>query len=282
MRQSHARGSAIAKQDKAEREAAKLLELAKQQEAQQALERRKSYGRVQRKVASPAAAKVGKRPAGPPSVRPPLSGPKVEGGAQSDRDAGPKNKRGADPKGTPSRSGPKKKMGTPTPTRSRVPQAQEAPTGFDAAGDEEDDEGPVDGPLPMPLIERIASAEALLGDDELEPTASTTPTLSSEQCQQLEALSGQLEEVTSCMKVEMQARVAAEKQLEETRGQVQGLLQHLHEMETTRREEASTLVALRGLLAQIQSENASLKEQNASLSGQCRSLMAGQAKPPRK
>ncbi|KOO32851.1 hypothetical protein Ctob_010458 [Chrysochromulina tobinii] len=270
MRQSHARGSAIAKQDKAEREAAKLLELAKQQEAQQALERRKSYGRVQRKVASPAAAKVGKRPAGPPSVRPPLSGPKVEGGAQSDRDAGPKNKRGADPKGTPSRSGPKKKMGTPTPTRSRVPPAQEAPTGFDAAGDEDDDEaveGPVDGPLPMPLIERISSAEALLGDDE---------------CQQLEALSGQLEEVTSCMKVEMQARVAAEKQLEETRGQVQGLLQHLHEMETTRREEASTLVALRGLLAQIQSENASLKEQNASLSGQCRSLMAGQAKPPRK
>jgi uncharacterized protein involved in exopolysaccharide biosynthesis len=119
-------------------------------------------------------------------------------------------------------------------------------------------------------------------DPELEPTASTTPTLSSDQCQQLEALSGQLEEVTSCMKVEMQARVAAEKQLEETRGQVQGLLQHLHEMETTRREEASTLVALRGLLAQIQSENASLKEQNASLSGQCRSLMAGQAKPPRK
>ena len=170
MRQSHARGSAIAKQDKAEREAAKLLELAKQQEAQQALERRKSYGRVQRKVASPAAAKVGKRPAGPPSVRPPLSGPKVEGGAQSDRDAGPKNKRGADPKGTPSRSGPKKKMNTPTPTRSRVPQAQEAPTGFDAAGDEDDDEaveGPVDGPLPMPLIERISSAEALLGDDEV-------------------------------------------------------------------------------------------------------------------
>ena len=85
----------------------------------------------------------------------------------------------------------------------------------------------------------------------------------------------QLEAVTACMKVEQQARVAAEGQLEQTREQVQGLLAHLHEMEKARCDEASTLTALRNLLAQIQAENAGLKDQNASLAGQCRSLMGG-------
>jgi len=93
--------------------------------------------------------------------------------------------------------------------------------------------------------------------------------------QQLQAMSEQLEAVTSVMKVEQQARVAAEAQLEETREQVQGLLKHLHEMEKARREEASTLGALRGLLNQLQGENAGLKEQNANLVAQCRSFMGG-------
>ena len=93
--------------------------------------------------------------------------------------------------------------------------------------------------------------------------------------QQLEAMSDQLEAVTACMKVEQQARVAAETQLLAAREQVQGLLKHLNEMEKVRRDEADTLSALRGLLGQIQSENAGLKEQNANLVAQCRSLMGG-------
>jgi len=97
----------------------------------------------------------------------------------------------------------------------------------------------------------------------------------------MEAMSEQLAAVTSCMQTEMQARVAAEAQLEGTREQVQGLLKHLHEMETVRQEEAATLAALRGLLAQIQGENAGLKEQNAALLGQCRSLTLGKAKSGR-
>ena len=92
------------------------------------------------------------------------------------------------------------------------------------------------------------------------------------QMQQLEAMSEQLEAVASCMRVEQQARCAAEEQLAETRTQVQGLLQHLNETEKARKEEAQTLSALRGLLEQIQRENQGLKEQNASLVAQCRQL----------
>ena len=106
-----------------------------------------------------------------------------------------------------------------------------------------------------------------------------------QQLQQLEAMSEQLEAVTQCMKVEQQARVAAETSLAEAREQAAGLLQHLHEMEKARREEAGEkgrteeeLAALRGLLGQIQQENAGLKEANANLLGQCRSLM-GRAAP---
>lgn len=42
------------------------------------------------------------------------------------------------------------------------------------------------------------------------------------------------------------------------------LLKHISELETVRHDEASTMAALHGLLAQIQEENAKLKEQNAS------------------
>ena len=85
-------------------------------------------------------------------------------------------------------------------------------------------------------------------------------------------MSEQLEAVASCMRVEQQARCAAEAQLAETREQVQGLLKHLSETERARKEEAGTLAALRGLLEQIQGENRGLKEQNASLVEQCRQL----------
>jgi len=103
----------------------------------------------------------------------------------------------------------------------------------------------------------------------------SVPDMSRAMPQQMEAMSEQLEAVTSCMRVEQQARVAAEGKLNEARAQVQGLLEHLEEVEKARSEEGATLAALRGLLSQIQGENAGLKEQNASLLSQCRSLMGG-------
>ena len=92
--------------------------------------------------------------------------------------------------------------------------------------------------------------------------------------QQLEAMSEQLEAVTACMRVEQQARCAAETQLEEAREQLQSVLKHLASVEAIRKEEASTLSGLRGLLGQLQSENDRLKEQNGSLVAQCRSYVA--------
>lgn len=111
------------------------------------------------------------------------------------------------------------------------------------------------------------------------PEAAAAPARpTSQQLQQLDAMSEQLEAVTSCMRVEQQARVAAEAQLAEAREQMQGLLKHLNETEKARKEEAQTMSALRGLLEQIQCENQGLKEQNASLVSQCRTLSGREAK----
>jgi hypothetical protein len=93
------------------------------------------------------------------------------------------------------------------------------------------------------------------------------------QQQGLEAMSEQLEAVTSCMRDEQQARCAAEAELASVREQLQSLLRHLSETERVRKEEAGTLAGMRGLLEQLQRENRGLKEQNASLVEQCRTLM---------
>ena len=96
------------------------------------------------------------------------------------------------------------------------------------------------------------------------------------QMQQLEAVTGQLEAVTSCVREEQQARCRAEAELESAREQIQSLLRHLSETERVRKEEATTLAGMRGLLSQLEGENKGLKEQNASLVEQCRRLMEGQ------
>ena len=96
------------------------------------------------------------------------------------------------------------------------------------------------------------------------------------QAQQLDAMSEQLQAVTSCMRDEQQARCAAETELASAREQVQSLLRHLSETERVRKEEAGTLAGLRGLLEQLQGENRGLKEQNARLVDQCRTLMEAQ------
>ena len=119
------------------------------------------------------------------------------------------------------------------------------------------------------LEEQIEQIRQLARDSEVDV---------SQQLQQLDAMSEQLEAVTSCMRVEQQARVAAEAQLAEAREQMQGLLKHLNETEKARKEEAQTMSALRGLLEQIQCENQGLKEQNASLVSQCRTLSGREAK----
>lgn len=113
-----------------------------------------------------------------------------------------------------------------------------------------------------------------------EPNGSEQQLDQSAPVQQLEAMSEQLEAVTACMRVEQQARCAAEAELEDMREQVGGLRKHLAETERVRKEEACTLSGLRGLLEQLQRENAVLKEQNASLVGQCRSFMAASKPPP--
>ena len=133
------------------------------------------------------------------------------------------------------------------------------------------DEGGVAKPVVRRQERGSLFARLRLGGGSPEPKP-PTPDMVGQMNQQLEAMSEQLEAVTSCMRVEQQARCAAESQLAETREQVQGLLKHLSETEKARKEEASTLAALRGLLEQIQVENTGLKEQNASLVSECRTL----------
>ena len=114
------------------------------------------------------------------------------------------------------------------------------------------------------------------GDEEAREEASAAGAASvpgSGHGQQLEAMSEQLEAVTSCMKDEQRARIAAEAELEASREQVRGLLKHLADLEKVRKGEAETLAALRGLLGQLQTENSGLKDQNAELVAQCRTLM---------
>lgn len=92
--------------------------------------------------------------------------------------------------------------------------------------------------------------------------------------QQLEAMSEQLEAVTACMCEEQRARMRAESDLRESREAHEGLVRQLGETERMRREEATTLAALRGLLEQIQGENHGLKDQNATLLRELRPLVS--------
>ena len=92
--------------------------------------------------------------------------------------------------------------------------------------------------------------------------------------QQLDAMTEQLEAVTACMRDEQQARVAAEAELVGVREQLSQVMRHLGETERKRKEEASTLAALRGLLEQLQGENSGLKEQNNHLVAQLRPFVS--------
>ena len=138
------------------------------------------------------------------------------------------------------------------------------------------------------------------------------------QQQTLVAMSDQLEAVISCMRVEQQARFAAEAALEESRAEVASLrdahasllskvdvAQKARESEESQARAATNdshecnhllrisdrstsppppanttlgqVAALRGLLSQLQEENASLKDQNASLATEIRALVAGES-----
>ena len=85
--------------------------------------------------------------------------------------------------------------------------------------------------------------------------------------QRLEAMSEQLDAVTTCMRSEQQARVESERKAVQLRERVR-------QLEAERDEEKSAHASLRGLLVQLQAENTGLKDQNEQLAQDCRALLS--------
>ena len=119
LRQSLARGAALARHEAAQKEAARAAEQNKMDTARALMERRKSYGRVQRRAASPAKPLSLARPSKPKAPA----------------------KRAAAPNSTPNKGGAKKRVGTvPAPPRAPPPLDRSTSSGTSAPITEEEEE----------------------------------------------------------------------------------------------------------------------------------------------
>ena len=174
MRQSLARGAALAARDAAERNRAQSEEAAKLEAAKALAEKRKSYGRVQKRVASPAGSKGAVKRPPSPAARPPSPARKDSdrGGSASSvvpalRKASPDGKkRGPTPQGTPHKGGARKRPvggGPPLAPSARAATAPSAraATAFapatataTAATEEEEEEEGVKAPLGLGARDR--------------------------------------------------------------------------------------------------------------------------------
>ncbi|KAL1528200.1 hypothetical protein AB1Y20_009559 [Prymnesium parvum] len=96
--------------------------------------------------------------------------------------------------------------------------------------------------------------------------------------QRLEAMSEQLEAVITCMRLEQQARCAAEEELRQTRELLDEAQKEIQCMDASREAEKVQSTSLLALLVKLEAENRDLKETNSQLAQECRLLLVKDAR----
>ena len=82
----------------------------------------------------------------------------------------------------------------------------------------------------------------------------------------------QLEAVTSCMRAEQHARVAAEEKLAAAEAASAAMVTQLGALHRARADSDATLANMQSLLSQLQKENTGLKSQNTALAAELRQM----------